>query len=203
MKIFSIEFLIFLFNIIISNTYNSMNHNLSTNYKSCAGTGPNDYFFNYNGMSCADMIHCCPSDYYCVLGHCFPRDKSKLKRRNKTSSHNHSSQQYRNEKIEINNKKKQKQKKIEARKIEAERIEPIKIEKEEAKKPLFKGPVKINWKTFNQCLIDSNSEEEVIKEIIKDYKKKKESDAMKKVFTELKKNSPTIINCLNKQEKLT
>ena len=201
MKILSIEFFIFLFNAIcIPNSYRSINYNQSKNLKSCAGTGPNDYFINYNGMSCADMIHCCSSEYYCVLGHCIPKDKSKLKRRNQTNSHNYSSKQFREETVVVDNKQKQKKK---PKKIEGEKIKPIKIEREKAKKPVFKGPVKINWKTFSQCLIDSNSDEKVIKEIVNDYKKKKESDAMKKVFTQLKNNSEVVINCLNKQEKLT
>ena len=33
-------------------------------------------------------------------------------------------------------------------------------------------------------------------------RKKKESNAMKKVFDELKKNTPIIVECLNQQEHL-
>ena len=51
------------------------------------------------------------------------------------------------------------------------------------KKPSFNGSVKINWKTFSQYLINSKSEEKIIKDIINDYKNKKESDSIKKILT--------------------
>ena len=63
--------------------------------------------------------------------------------------------------------------------------------------------MKINWETFTKCLKDSGSEEQFVKDIISDYKKKKENSAMKTVFSELKKNTPLIIDCLNNQEHLT
>ena len=83
-------------------------------------------------------------------------------------------------------------------KVGNEKIKPIKIER----KPAFNGPVKINWKTFTKCLKEKDSKEQIIQDIISDYKKKKEGNAMKKVYTELKKENPIIIDCLNNQEHL-
>ena len=126
------------------------------------------------GMSCSDMINCCPSGTYCYKdGKCVKNKK--IKRKIKKNKNNN---------------------------IHATKIEPEIIKKEEKPKPSFSGPVRINWKTFTKCLIDSKSKDPIIKEILDDYKKKKETNAMKKVFSELKKNSPLIIECLNKQEHL-
>ena len=39
-------------------------------------------------------------------------------------------------------------------------------EKEKKQKKSFNGPVRINWKSLNGCLLDSKSKEPIIKEII-------------------------------------
>ena len=143
--------------------------------KCCLGSeslGVNSYSL---GMSCSDMISCCPSGTYCNKeGNCVKNKNKKIKR-----------------KIKKNRKNKENE-------IEADKIE----DKKEKKKPSFSGPVRINWKTLTKCLEESKSKEPIIKEILDDYKKNKESDAMRKVFSELKKNSPIIVECLNKQEHL-
>ena len=124
------------------------------------------------GTSCSDMINCCPSGTLCTKKGNCIRNK-KIKRKLK---------KYKNKKEEDINK-----------------IEP---EKEKKQKKSFNGPVRINWKSLNGCLLDSKSKEPIIKEIIDNYKNNKEKDAMKIVFSELKKENPVIIECLNKQEHL-
>ena len=143
--------------------------------KCCLGSesfGVNSYSL---GTSCSDMINCCPSGTYCNIGgKCVKNKNKKIKR-----------------KIKKNRKNKENE-------TEADKIET----KKEKKKPSFSGPVRINWKTLTKCLEESKSKEPIIKEILEDYKKNKESEAMRKVFSELKKNSPIIVECLNKQEHL-
>ena len=121
------------------------------------------------------MINCCPSGTDCNKeGKCVKNKYKKIKR-----------------KIKKNRKNKENE-------VEADKLEP----KKEKKKPNFSGPVRINWKTLTKCLGESKFKEPIIKEILDDYKKNKESEAMRKVFSELKKNSPIIVECLNKQEHL-
>ena len=156
--------------------------------KCCLGTETFGIGLYSTGMSCSDMINCCPSNHFCFSGKCISRNNKK--RRKITRN-------WKNYQEKKSNKDNKDDDGPEIRNGD-ETIKPIKIER----KPTFNGPVKINWKTFTQCLKDSKSEEKVIKDIINDYKKNKESDAMKKVFTELKKNSPIIIDCLNNQEHL-
>ena len=155
--------------------------------KSCIGTENFGINLYSTGMSCSDMINCCPSGTICSSGKCI---LIKKKRRRRISRN------YKNyeEKEKIKDRKESGPEIINGDEV----IKPIKIEK----RPTFNGPVKINWKTFTECLKDSGSEEQVIKDIINDYKKKQESNAMKKVFNELKKNTPLIVDCLNKQEHL-
>ena len=145
--------------------------------KCCSGSesfGVNIYSL---GTSCSDMINCCPSNSRCTKeGKCLKNKTKKLKRKIK-----------KNKNIE---------------EVNAIRIEPEIVKKEEKPKKGFNGPVKINWKTLTKCLIQSKSKEPIIQEILESYKNKNESDAMKKVFSELKKGSPIIIECLNKQEHL-
>ena len=157
--------------------------------KCCIGTEEFGIGLYSTGMSCSDMINCCPSGSFCSSGKCVLMNNKRARRR----------------KISKNYKNYEEKKEIKINKDEGplikdgdEIIKPIKIEK----KPTFSGPVKINWKTFTQCLKDSGSEDPIIKDIINDYKKKKESNAMKKVFDELKKNTPIIVECLNQQEHL-
>ena len=160
--------------------------------KCCIGTENFGIGLFSTGMSCSDMINCCPSGTFCSSGKCILRNKNK-KRRITRKWKNYEEKS--NSKGNNNNYDNDEGPTF---KYGDEIIKPTKIER----KPTFSGPVKINWKTFSQCLIDSNSEEQVIKDIIKDYKRKKEGDAMKKVFTELKKSNPIIIECLNSQEHL-
>ena len=146
--------------------------------KCCSGSesfGVNSYSL---GTSCSNMITCCPSGTFCREGKCVKNLFKKIKRRIKKNRKNKDNE------------------------IESKKIEPDIGKKEEKKKPSFSGPVRINWKTLTKCLIDSKSKEPIIKEILDDYQKNKESNAMKKVFSELKKNSPIIVECLNKQEHL-
>ena len=177
METLKLIFIIYTFFSITINIIASSSSNILP--KCCIGSesfGVNSYSL---GMSCLDMVNCCPSGTYCVKeGKCVKNRNKKMKRKIKKS------------KIKKNNDD------IAEPKIEAE------TDKKEEKPKRFNGPVRINWKTLNQCLIESKSKEPIIKEILDDYKKKKESDAMKKVFSELKKNSPIIIECLNKQEHL-
>ena len=131
------------------------------------------------GTSCSDKINCCPSGTHCdKKGNCIKNKSRKKKRKIKKI------------KDKQNNE------------VEAIRIEP-EIVKKETKPKKFSGPVRINWKTFTRCLKESKSDDPIIKEILENYKKKKENDAMKIVFSELKKESPLIVECLNKQEHLT
>ena len=126
------------------------------------------------------MITCCPSGTYCNKeGKCIKNKIKKIKRKIK-------------EKKEI----------INDDDIKPIKIEPEIIKKEEKEKKGFNGPVRINWKTLTKCLKESKSKEPIIKEILDSYKNNNENEAMKKVFSELKKNSPIIIDCLNKQEHL-
>ena len=123
------------------------------------------------------MINCCPSETYCNKGgKCVKNKNKKIKRK-------------------IKKIRKNKENEIEDNKIETKK-------EKEKKKPSFSGPVRINWKTLTKCLEESKSKEPIIKEILDDYKKNKESETMRKVFSELKKNSPIIVECLNKQEHL-
>ena len=140
------------------------------------------------GISCSDMINCCPSGSRCSSGKCIPINNNKKGKRRKISKKQKNYEEKSNENIE---------KGPEFRKGD-EIIKPVKIER----KPTFSGPVKINWVTFTKCLKDSGSEEQFVKDIISEYKKKKESSAMKIVVGELKKNTPLIIECLNNQEHL-
>ena len=126
------------------------------------------------------MITCCPSGTYCNKeGKCIKNKIKKIKRKIK-------------KKKEI----------INDDEINPIKIEPEIIKKEEKEKKGFNGPVRINWKTLTKCLKDSKSKEPIIQEILDSYKNNNENEAMKKVFSELKKNSPIIIDCLNKQEHL-
>ena len=153
---------------------------LSLQPKCCLGSesfGINEYSL---GMSCLDMITCCPSGTYCNKeGKCIKNKIKKIKRKIK-------------KKKEI----------INDDEIKPIKIEPEIIKKEEKEKKGFNGPVRINWKTLTKCLKDSKSKEPIIQEILDSYKNNNENEAMKKVFSELKKNSPIIIDCLNKQEHL-
>ena len=160
--------------------------------KCCIGTENFGIGLFSTGMSCSDMINCCPSGTFCSSGKCILRNKNKKRRITRKWKN------YEEKSNSKGNNNKNDNDEGPTFKYGDEIIKPTKIER----KPTFSGPVKINWKTFSQCLIDSNSEEQVIKDIIKDYKRKKESDAMKKVFAELKKSSPIIIECLNSQEHL-
>ena len=152
--------------------------------KCCVGTEDFGIGLYSTGVSCSDMINCCPSGSSCSSGKCI---SIKRKRRKRIRN-------YKNyEESEI--------KKVDngpVIKEGDELIKPLKIEK----KPSFNGPVKINWKTLTECLKESGSKDQVIKDIINDYKQKQESKAMKKVFSELKNNNPLIIECLNKEEHL-
>ena len=153
--------------------------------KCCIGSENFGVNLYSTGVSCSDMINCCPSGSICSYGKCTLINKKRKRRiiRNKKGF----------EKKTINNEN-------EGPTIKKgdEIIKPKKIERQ----PTFSGPVKINWKTFTECLKDSGSKEQIILDIISDYNNKKENNAMKKVFSELKKNSPLIIECLNKEEHL-
>ena len=159
--------------------------------KCCIGTETFGIGLYSTGMSCSDMINCCPSNTFCSSGKCIRNNMKKRKITKKWKNYEEHSKPNNN-----NNRNGNDDGPIFRNGDEI--IKPTKIER----KPTFSGPVKINWKTFSKCLIDSKSEEQVIKDIIEDYKKKKEGAAMKKVFAELKKNSPIIIDCLNSQEHL-
>ena len=156
--------------------------------KCCIGTENFGIGLYSTGMSCSDMITCCPSGSTCSSGKCilmkYKRRRRKIRRNYKNYEEKSKGKDEKDSGPEIKN--------------GDEIIKPIKIERT----PTFNGPVKINWETFTKCLADSGSKEQVVKDIISDYKKKQESSAMKKVFGELKKNSPLIIECLNKQEHL-
>ena len=149
--------------------------------KCCVGSesfGLNEFSL---GTSCSNMITCCPSGTHCNNeGICIKNKLKKAKRKIR-------------KKKDINN---------EEDEIKPIRIEPEIVKKEEKQKKGFSGPVRINWKTLTKCLIKSKSKEPIIQEILDNYENNKESEAMKKVFSELKKNSPIIIDCLNKQEHL-
>ena len=153
--------------------------------KCCIGTENFGINLYSTGVSCSDMINCCPSGSICSFGKCILINKKR--RRRITRSKKDFEKKNINDKDEGPTFKKG-----------DEIIKPIKIEKQ----PTFSGPVKINWKTFTKCLKESGSKEQVILDIISDYKNKKENNAMKKVFSELKNKSPLIIECLNKQEHL-
>ena len=155
--------------------------------KCCIGSENFGINLYSTGVSCSDMINCCPSGSICSSGRCVLINKKR--RRKKTIK------AYKNYEEKDNSKKEEDGPYI---KQGDEIIKPKKIER----KPSFNGPVKINWETFTKCLKDSNSQEQIVKDIIKDYKDKKESNAIKKVFAELKKNTPLIVECLNKQEHL-
>jgi hypothetical protein len=163
--------------------------NKSLKPKCCKGSENFGIGLYSRGVSCSDMINCCPSGYLCSSGKCIPINKNKRGKRRKISKYkNNEDKKDNNENID---------KEPEFMKGD-EIIKPVKIEK----KPTFTGPVKINWETFTKCLTDSGSKEQYVKDIIREYKKKKESSAMKIVFSELKKNTPLIIDCLNNQEHL-
>ncbi len=177
MKLFNILIIFITLSIIISKKTN-------IKPKCCIGTEDFGIGLYSTGVSCSDMINCCPSGYVCSSGKCI---SIKRKRRRKIKN-------YRNyEENEI-----KKEDNGPTIKDGDEVIKPMKIEKKQA----FNGPVKINWKTLTECLKESGSKDQVIKDIINDYKKKQESKAMKKVFEELKNNNPLIIECLNKEEHL-
>ncbi len=146
--------------------------------KSCLGTEAFSLNIYSLGTSCKDMINCCPTGTSCT------KDGKCIKKKNK------------------NKKRKLSKKRNNKDNIEPIKIEPEYVKKEEKNKPGFKGPVRINWETLTKCLDESGNNEPTVKNIIKYYKSKKESDAMKIVFEELKKNSPIIVDCLNKQEHL-
>ena len=156
--------------------------------KCCIGSENFGINLYSTGMSCSNMINCCPSGSICSSGKCILIKDKKRRRRISRNYKNYE------EKGRIKDGKESGPEIINGDEV----IKPIKIEKT----PTFNGPVKINWNTFTECLKDSGSEEQVIKDIISDYKKKQESNAMRKVFSELKKNSPIIVDCLNKQEHL-
>ena len=157
--------------------------------KCCIGSENFGIGLYSTGESCIDMINCCPSGSICSSGKCI--SKNNRKRRRRKISKNNIYKEEKGNNLDNNDG---------GPKIKNgdEIIKPIKIER----KPTFNGPVKINWKTFTQCLKDSDSKDQIIKDIISDYNKNQESNAMKKVFAELKKNTPLIIECLNKQEHL-
>ena len=159
--------------------------------KCCVGSENFGIGLYSSGVSCSDMINCCPSNSRCYSGKCIPINSNKKGRRRKISKKHKNSEE----------KKSIGQNTEEGPEFRSgdEIIKPVKIER----KPTFSGPVKINWETFTKCLKDSGSEEQFVKDIISDYKKKKENSAMKTVFSELKKNTPLIIDCLNNQEHLT
>ena len=157
--------------------------------KCCIGSENFGIGLYSSGESCIDMINCCPSGAICSSGRCI--FKNNKKRRRKISK-NYRTKEKKEINLEDNNDKGPIIKNGE------EIIKPKKIER----KPTFNGPVKINWKTFTECLKDRGPEDQIAKEIINDYNKKQESSAMKKVFAELKKNTPLIIECLNQQEHL-
>ena len=189
MKSFSKFFNLYLFLVILGLISTKKAKNKP---KCCIGTETFGIGLYSTGMSCSDMINCCPSGTFCFSGKCILRNKNKKRKITKNWKN------YEEHSKPKNNNNKGSDDDGPTFKYGDEVIKPTKIER----KPTFTGPVKVNWKTFSKCLIDSNSEEQVIKDIIKDYKRKKEGDAMKKVFAELKKNSPIIIDCLNAQEHL-
>ena len=154
--------------------------------KCCKGSENFGINLYSTGVSCSDMINCCPSGSICSSGKCILIKK----RRRKRSIKSYKNYEEKDKLKEEDNGPYIK----DGDKI----IKPTKIER----KPTFSGPVKINWETFTKCLKDSGSQEQIIKDIINDYKNKKESNAMKKVFAELKKSTPLIVDCLNKQEHL-
>ena len=169
--------------LIINNLFQLIySHKNNPSPKCCKGSENFGIGLYISGTSCSDMITCCPSGTYCSSGKC---KKRKIKRIRK--SHNND---------DISKPKDEEGPTI---KVGDEIIKPQKLER----KPVFKGPVKINWETFTSCLEKSGSKEKIILDIIQDYKNKKESDAMRKVFSELKNDSPLIIDCLNNQEHLT
>ena len=100
----------------------------------------------------------------------------------------------------VMNKYKRKKRKLSRKRNDNDDKDAHEIKKKETK--TFSGPVRIDWKTLTKCLTKSKSNEKNILEILNNYKKGKESDAMKIVFSELKNNNPIIVDCLNNQEHL-
>ena len=125
------------------------------------------------GTSCSNKKTCCPPGTYCYKEKC------------------------------VLNKYKRKKRKISRKKNNNDDIEVHEINKKEVKPTkTFNGPVRIDWKTFTKCLSKSKSKETNILEILNKYKKGKENEAMRIVFSELKDKNPIIIDCLNNQEHL-
>ena len=125
------------------------------------------------GTSCSNKKTCCLSGTYCYKDKC------------------------------VSNKYKRKKRKLSRKKNKDDDIDTHEIKKKEVKQTkTFSGPVRIDWKTFSKCLTKSKSNEPNILEILNKYKKGKESEAMKIVFSELKDNNQIIVDCLNNQEHL-
>ena len=153
--------------------------------KCCIGTETFGIGLFSTGMSCSDMINCCPSGTFCSSGKCILRNKNKKRKITRNWKN------YEEKSNSKNNNKKNDNDDGPTFKVGDEIIKPTKIER----KPTFSGPVKINWKTFSQCFIDSKSEEQVIKDIIKDYKRKKESSSVRFPMRNLKRAKALLCRC--------